>query len=88
MFRDVKDIEWDKLIEELRTYAVVYEYENRIVISIHSGNGHPDFIIYMNPTRVYLSLTDDMKFAYSLECWSNIDRVLKIINEYLLKDGK
>lgn len=89
MFKDVKDIEWNKLIEELRTYAVVYDdYEDRIEVSVHTGKGDPDFVIHKNPIEVVLVLTNDMTFAHNLECWSSIDRILNIINKYLLKDRK
>ncbi len=84
MFKDVSNIEWNKLIEELKIYAVVYEYDDMIVVSVHTGLGDPDFIIHKDPIKVVLDLTKDMKFASCIECWEPINNILDIINKYIL----
>lgn len=83
-----ENINWSSLIEKLKIYAVVYEHEDRIEVSVHTGDGDPNFIIYKNPIKVVLDLTNDMKFAYNLECWSPIHNVLDIINSYVQKDDR
>lgn len=84
MFKDVSNIEWDELIKELKIYAVVYEYDDIIIVSVHTGLGDPDFIIYKDPIKVVLDFTKDMEFASCMECWKPINNVLDIINKYVL----